>query len=137
MEGWIVRIDREDLASEILQFVLLFIRGCVYKALRQVCKLETAGGDQMNQREIMIDLNHIGDIWKDSKTYASIFILKTRIFNIEKSDSEGNYSIYESYVYRSFITAQIMGFSDLFRCSSGVCEIRIKIRDRNIITYFS
>lgn len=62
VEGWIVRIDREDLASEILQFVLLFVRGCVYKALRQVCKLETAGGDQMNQREIMIDLNHIGDI---------------------------------------------------------------------------
>lgn len=62
VEGWIVRIDREDLASEIQQFVLLFIRGYVYKALYQVCKLETAVGEQMNQREIMIDLNHIGDI---------------------------------------------------------------------------
>lgn len=45
--------------------VLLFIRGHVYKALCQVCKLETAVGDQMSQREIIIDLNHIGEISKD------------------------------------------------------------------------
>lgn len=59
------KLDKEDLASEIWQFVLLFIRGHVYKALHQVCKLETAVGDQMNQRKIMIDLNHIRDISKD------------------------------------------------------------------------
>lgn len=117
--------------------MLLFIRGYVYKALYQVCKLETAVGDQMNQREIMIDLNHIGDIWKDSKRMHQYLFWKLGFLILKKSDSEGNYSIYESYVYRSFITAQIMGFSDLFRFSSGVCEIRIKIRDRNIITYFS